>query len=449
MLLKDNFQIGENGHLSLHGVDLSNLCGEYGSPLFVFDKETLENTYERLRQAFESVYPKTMVCYSIKTNDNLSICQTLKAKGAYAEVASELDLHIALKSGFEGENIILDGPFKPIETLKKAIKNHIRLINVESFAELERVNRVAGELGVKQAIGIRVNPFKEPGVSKYFHINELVNAAYCNLESRFGLSVEETYIAIEQAMKLENLSLDALMSHPYRTATRILLPMIHELYERWGLEIKYLNIGGGFNPGGARFIGNSDLVKDFLKRKIGVKSDLHEFMRIEDIEATARSVIGEIKQSLGDIFVPTVIVEPGRYITSAAGILLTRVDHVKNVGSCKWAFIDAGTNLLPRFGATELRKTVIVNKANIEPEEEVNLVGPLLYVEDYISLKTYLPKVTEGDVLSIFDCGAYTLSRSSQFLYPRPAAILLDSKGNVTVIRERETAEDVLYKDRI
>ncbi|MCW4016291.1 MAG: hypothetical protein NWF06_07970 [Candidatus Bathyarchaeota archaeon] len=448
LIHENSFGIDKKGHLTLHGVNLVELCEKYDTPLFVFDEVKLIENFNRISSAFSALYPKVMVCYSIKTNNNLAICQTLKENGAYAEVASELDIHVALRAGFGGENIIFDGPMKSKETLKTAISKQIRLINVESLTELNRVNAVAGELGVKQAIGFRINPFKEPGIFKYLSLNKLVTAAYCNLGSRFGFSIKEAYSAVQQATKLKNLKIEAIMAHPYRVSTKVLLPMMRELYRNFGVELKYLNIGGGFNPGGARFIGNNDLIKDFLRRKIGLKSKLAENRNITNIESVAKSIVNEIKQGLEDLPEPTIIVEPGRFITSASGILLTRIDHVKNAGGYKWVMVDAGTNLLPRFGAIEQRKISVANKASKQPEEEINVVGPLLYVEDFINLKTFLPKVSEGDILSISDCGAYTISRSTQFLHPRPGAVNLDSNGNVKLIRERETPEDVLYKDK-
>jgi diaminopimelate decarboxylase len=448
LALRGSFGMGENGHLTLHGTDLVELCDKHGTPLFVFDEVSLAANFTELRQAFENVYPKVMVCYSVKTNNNLAICQTLKEKGAYVEVSSELDLHVALKAGFPGERIIFDGPFKPREALKKAMEEEVLLINVESLAEMERLNSVADEMGVKQAIGIRINPFKDPGFSKYTSLTKLLNAAYCNLESRFGFSLEEAYTAFKRATELESLSVKGVMTHPYRAATKVLLPIVKELREKLGVEISYLNIGGGFNTGDARFVGSNDLALDFLRRKIGLKSKLTESGRVSNIEAVAKSIVGEIRQGLGGSSEPTIIVEPGRFITSSSGILLVRVDHVKNSGGHRWVVVDGGTNLVPRFGAIELRKVVVANKASSQSTEEVNITGPLLYAEDFIALKTFLPEVSEGDILSIFGCGAYTLSRSNQFLHPRPAAILLNSKGEDKVIRERESFEDFLYKDR-
>jgi diaminopimelate decarboxylase len=446
--VKEHFSINGVNHLTLHGVDLVNLCEKYGTPLFVFDEESLVENFERFRKAFEGVYPKVMVCYSVKTNNNLAVCKILREKGAYAEVSSGLDLHIALKAGFSGDRIIYDGPFKPVEVLENAIKNGVLLINCESFAELERIDKVSGQRGVKQAIGIRVNPFKDSGFSKYFSLISLINAAYCNLDSRFGFSLDEAFEAFKRALELKNLSVEGVMTHPYRGAPSVLLPLMHRLYEELGVEIKYLNIGGGFNPGDVRFVGSKELIFDFIKRKVGFKSTLMKEC-VLDIESVAKSVVNEIKLGLGNLHRPILVVEPGRFITSSAGILLVRVDHVKNAGGYEWAVVDGGTNLLPRFGAEELRKVAIANKASEDSNGIVNIVGPLLYPNDFITLRAPLPKVCEGDIIAVFGCGAYTLSRANQFLYPRPSAVLLTANGEVKIIRERETYEDFLSKDVI
>jgi diaminopimelate decarboxylase len=448
LISEKNFGTGKKDHLTLHGVDLVDLCDQYGTPLFVFDEVSLVENFERFRCAFENVYPKVMVCFSVKTNNNLAICKILREKGAYAEVSSELDLYVALRAGFRGEKIIFDGPFKSREALRRALRERVLLINVESFAEMKRLNDIAAQMGLKQAVGLRINTFRDPGFSKYINMTNLVNAAFCHLDSRFGFSMEDAYIAFKRAAELKNISVEGIMTHPYGAATRVLLPMVRELREKLGVEIKYLNIGGGFNPGDASFVGSRELVSDLLRRKVGLKSKLTYGGRASNIGSLAKSIIAEVKLSLGDSPEQTIVVEPGRFISSSVGILLVRVDHVKEAGGYKWVMVDGGTNLVPRFTSLELRKIAVANKANSQSDEEVNVVGPLLYAEDFITLKMALPKLSEGDVLAIFGCGAYTLSRSNQFLYPRPAAVLLNSEGDVRVIRERETFEDFLYKDR-
>ena len=447
MVNKDHLNV-EDGNLTLHGVDLVNLCEVHGTPLFVFDEASLVENLKRLRQAFKNCYPKIMVCYSVKTNNNLSICKILRENGAFAEVSSELDLQVALKAGFKGEKIIFDGPFKPKEALQRALNENVLLINVESFEEMERLNRVAGEMGVKQTIGLRINPFKDPGFSKYINLKNIINAAYCNLGSRFGFSLEETYRAFKHAKNLKNLHVEGIMTHPYRAAN-VLLPIIQEVRVRYGIDIKYLNIGGGFYTGEPRFLASSDLILDLFKRKMGIKSKLAEEDTVPSIESVADLIIGEIKQGLGDSSDYTLIVEPGRFIISSAGILLVQVDHVKHAGGHKWVLVDGGTNLLPRFSSVDLRKIIVANKASSRPEEEVNIVGPLLYKDDFITLKTNLPKISEADIIAILDCGAYSLSRANQFLHLRPTTVLVNSRGNVKVIREKESFEYFLCKDKM
>lgn len=450
LTFEENFAVVKNGHLALHDLDLVDLCSEYGTPLFAFDEDRLVANFERIRRAFDSVYSKVIVCYSVKTNNNLTICKTLREKNAYAEVSSELDFDTALEAGFAGDHIIFDGTFKPKEALQKALEAKVLLINVESFTEMERLNNVAGEMGVRQPIGLRINPFEDPGFHKYTSASGLIDSALCHPSSRFGFSLNDTYLAFKKAKKFENLSVEGIMTHPYHTATKYLLPIMHEIQEKLGVEIKYLNIGGGFDPGVTRSVGIGFLIIEFIRRKMGRKSRLAVERRATKVESIAKQIVEEIKQGLGGLSEPTIVVEPGKFVTASSGILLVRVDHLKEAGGYKWAIVDGGTNIVPNFlGGKELRKVIVANKASSEPEETINVVGPLLYPEDLVAFQVKLPKVSEGDILSILACGAYTLSMSNQFLYPRPAAVLLNSKGEVKVIREKETFEDFSHKDTI
>ncbi len=449
LTLRDYLVTGEGNRLTLHGVDLVDLCSKYGTPLFVFDEKSLVENFERFRGAFENVYSKIMVCYSIKTNNNLAICKILRERGAYAEVASELDLYVAKKAGFSGDHVIYDGPYKPRDALRKALEEEVLLINVESFSEMERFNQIAGKMGVKQAIGLRISPFRRRSFSAYTSLSGLIEAAYCNHGCRFGFPLEDAYSAFKRAVKLENLSVEGIITHPYRGAANTLLPIVREVHERLGIEVKYLDLGGGFYSGATRFVGSKELIWDLLRQKVGFKSKLNEGQSIVEIESVAKSVIDKVRQNLGGLPEPTIVVEPGRFIVASAGALLVRVDHVKSAGGFKWVMVDGGTNLVPHsFGYMEFHDVMSANKASGSQEELVNVVGPLLYSEDIVTLKARLPNVSEGDILLVFGCGAYTLSKSTQFLHPRPPAVLLDSKGEVRVIREKETFEDVLDKDK-
>ena len=447
LTLRDYLGSGEGNHLTLHGVDLVDLCSKYGTPLFVFDEKSLVENFERFRGAFENVYSKIMVCYSVKTNNNLAICRILREKGAYAEVSSELDLHVALKAGFPGAKIIYDGPFKPKEALQKALEEKILLVNVESFSEMGKLNRVAEEMGLEQAIGLRVNPFKLPGFFKSLHPNSLIEAGYCYPSCRFGFPLEEVHKAFEYLQKVKNLRLECLMVHPHSKALSVLLPLLKEANEKFGFEIKYLNIGGGFNPGVTGSTGDFPLMLDFIKRKLGLKSSLDKERNAPRIESVAKSIAEGVRQNLGNLPEPTLITEPGRFIVGPSGMLLLRVDHAKMAGGYKWILVDGGTNIVPVI--YERRTTLVANKALASDKELVNIVGPLLYPKDFIAIKALVPRVEENDIVAVFDCGAYSLSSSTQFLYPRPTAVLISSQGEAKVIREKETFEDVLRKDKL
>jgi len=444
MTIMKHLEVNEANHLTLHGVDLVKLCEMYGTPLFVFDETTLIENFKRFRRAFENVYSKVMVCYSVKTNNNVAICKILRENGACVEVSSMLDLYIALKAGFTGEKIIYDGPFKPVEALKEALEKEVLLINCESFTELERLNNIAKKAGIKQSIGLRVNPYTRPSFLRSLHPKTLLEeAAFCFPKCRFGFSIEEARMAFSYLKKMENLRLECLMTHPYYKAIGTLMPLFKEAYEKFGFEIKYLNIGGGFDPGTTTSTGDLLLALDYIKAKFGISP--FKGKNVQKIEDIAKNIVEKLKQNLGGLHEPILITEPGRFIVGPAGILLLRVDHVKVAGGYKWIMVDGGTNIVPGF--YERRRLLVANNGSASDQEVVNVVGPLLYPKDFIAIKAMLPKVKEGDVIAVLDCGAYSLSSSTQFLYPRPSAVLVNSEGKVQVIREKETYDDVIGKD--
>lgn len=443
-----HLEVNEANHITLHGVDLVGLCEKYGTPLFVFDEATLIGSFERFKRAFESVYPKVMVCYSVKTNNNLAICKILCEKGTYAEVSSALDLYVALKAGFPGERIVYDGPFKPLKVLEKAVEEHVLLINCESLAEIERLNGVAEKLGVVQSIGLRVNPFRRPSFWRSLHPKTLLEeAAFCFPRCRFGFSLDEIHEAFKVLKGIDNLRLECLMTHPYYNAVNVLLPLFKEAHCDFDFEIKYLNVGGGFNPGTSGSTGDLLLALDHIKRGLGLKSSLDGKRKFQNIEDAAKALIEGIRQNLDGLLEPTLITEPGRFIVGPSGLLLLRVDHVKVAGGYKWVIVNGGTNLLPSF--YERRKILVANNGSDDDVEMANVVGPLLYPKDFIAIKMMIPKVKEGDIIAVLDCGAYSLSSSTQFLYPRPPAVMINSQGKEHIIRERESFEDVTGKDRL
>lgn len=439
MKMKGSFDTSTD-HLAINGVDLVDLCDRFGTPLFVFDENLLRENYRRMHAAFQMHYPNIIIAYSIKTNYNLAICDILREEGAYAAVASGLDLYVAKKVGFPSERIIFDGLYKSQSELYDALRNKLLMINVESFSELERLNRLAGEMGVKQDIGIRINLTKRRWFFREVFDSE---AIHCYPSSRFGFPLQDAFTAFRQASKLENLNVVGIMTHPYQVAIKVLLPFINLIRKELGIKIRFLNMGGGFSKN-RRTIRISDLVKDLVRQKLGLSSQLDKNERSTNLETVATSITNAVKRTLKDM--PQIVLEPGRYIVSDTGLLLLRVGCVKEVSGHKWVIVDGGTNLVPDYW--ERREIRIVQRENAQPTELVNVVGPLLYTDDFIAIKQRLPKVQEGDILAVSNVGEYTLSQFNQFLYPRPSVVLLSSDGKITQIREKETYEDVLHKDR-
>jgi len=440
---KEQFEILNNNHLGIRGVDLVDLCDKYGTPLFVIDEARLRENYRTFYDAFSKHYPKTIVCYSIKTNYNLAICKMLRQEGAYVAAASGLDLYVARKAGFPPKRVILDGLYKSEAELMEALKSNVLLINIESFSELEGLNRIAEKIGVTQDIGIRVNVTKTQVFTR-----KLSEAIFCYPASRFGFSLETAWLAFKRASKLKNLRVTGIMTHPYQGAADILLPYIKRIQNELGIKIQYINFGGGFakNP----TLNNFDLMMDFFRKKLGLRSKLDkrkkESVTRVCLERTSKIIAKAVKQKLGGTSEPTIIFEPGRAIVGSAGLLLLQVNCIKEAGGYKWVVVDGGTNLIPDYW--ERREIQIVNRETLLPLETVNLVGPLLYTHDFIAIKKRLPKIQEGDILVILDSGAYTLSQSNQFLHPRPAVVLVDLNGRLVKIREKENYEDVLWMDR-
>jgi diaminopimelate decarboxylase len=433
---KQIFEVTREDHLSLRGVDIVDICEKYGTPLFVFDELSIRENYQRFSKAFEN-YPKTNICYSVKTNNNLAICKIMKEEGAYAEVGSGLDLYIAKEAGFPPDRIIFDGLYKPEQVLREALEYGVSLINVESFSELELLNKIAGEMGKKQNIGIRISTFAK----KRLNPEDL----YCNPLSRFGFLPEDVDNAFSQALKMGNLEVKGIMIHPY-WGIYWFLPLVKRIQEKFHLKIEYINFGGGFLKPGTRKVGISDLLKDYLRQKFKLKSklDMLSPKKIREIEEAGKLTIAEVDKVLGNRDA-TLVFEPGRYLIHDTGFLLLRAGTIKEAGGYKWVVVDGGVNLNSDY--LERRKIRLVNRMSAPPSELTNVVGPLLFARDFVTIKQKLPEIRIGDILAVSNSGAYTLSNSTQFLNPRPSAVLISPDGKVNEIREKEAYKDVTRMD--
>lgn len=431
--------------MEIRGIDLVELTKEYGTPLFIFDETRLRENYQNFFHAFKQNYPAVIVCYSIKTNYNPTICRIFQQEGSYAEVGSGLDLYVARKAGFTPERIIYDGVYKSDEELHEALKEGVLNVNVESFSELKRLDKIAEKIDLKQAVGIRINLYNIPKnpISKFFNYESL----FCYSTMRFGFSPEEAYLVCREALKMKNLQFVGLMTHPYHGAIKPMLTFAERIMDDFGIKVRYINLGGGFSVPTVHSVTPFDLVKNSFKERLGIRTSLDKKEKVQGIAEIAKSITATIKLEaskdlLSDL---TLVLEPGRYLVGSAGLLLLRVVDVKTVGGYKWIITDGGTNIFT--GYSERREILVANRASSTSDEVVNVMGRLLHAHDFITIKQRLPRLQEGDIIAVLDVGAYCMSRSNQFLYPRPYVILISQDGRPLVIRRGEAYKDVLHMD--
>ncbi len=427
-MLKPHFSVNDRGHLVVRGHDALDLVEKFGTPLYVMDEVRIRENFRKLKKAF-SGWPKLLICYAYKANNNLAICKILQQEGAGADVASLTELRIALKVGVPPEKIVFNGPNKSDEELTEAVENGI-LINLDSLDEFRRLLGILEKTGKKARIGFRINPNIRPSTHPY-----IVAGAR---ESKFGLDLEsgEALEAYREAAKSGKVKLECVHCHigsqileaePFIEEARKLAEFYAEL--RKFAPVEMLDLGGG----------------------IGVPYQPDE--KPAPLEEIAQGVIREIKNTLEkhSVPLPILVLEPGRYLVADAGVLLTRV------GACKerswmppWVYVDAGMNVLIRpalYGSYHHME--LANRMNDPHDHEVNVAGPLCETSDILGNKRKLPKPKPGDVVAIFDVGAYGISMSSQHTgHGRPAMVLVSDKG-VALIRRREEPEDIIQFDSI
>jgi len=423
----------KNGELHCENVPAAKLAAECGTPLYVYSKATLLHHFRQVRDAFAPLKPT--ICYSIKSNGNLNLCKILAKEGCGFDVTSGGELFRAMQAGGNPKDIIYAGVGKTDEEIAEAIRVGIAAFNIESEAEIENIDRIAGQLG-KQAIGaLRINPDVDPGAKTH------IKTTTGKKETKFGVDIERAERVFEQYRGLKNLHLGGLHLHigspvyevkPYVDAVTKAIALIDRLTER-GHKIEWLDLGGGFAV-------NYERPDQALP-----------------VTEHAKALIPLLKDKPYRI-----ALEPGRYIVGNAGILLTKVLYRKTGGEKKFVIIDAAMNDLIRPtlydsyhfiwptkpGAADVPKT---RNKDLEPTdgETVDVVGPICESGDYLAKNRPLPVVKRGDLLAVFTAGAYGFAMSSQYNNrPRAAEVLVDG-DTFKVIRRRETYEDLVAAERL
>ncbi|MDQ7038195.1 MAG: diaminopimelate decarboxylase, partial [Aquificota bacterium] len=371
---------------------------------------------ERIR-AYRRAFPGALICYAVKANFNPEIIRIASEEGAGADIVSGGELICALKGGVDPSRIVYAGVGKTQEEIELAISKDILLFNVESEEELLVLDELAGKIGKKVRVAIRVNPDVDPKTHPYI--------ATGLKKSKFGIDIETAPDLFKRARALENLDVAGIHCHigsqildvaPYGEAVEKVVKLYREL-SNYGFEIRFLDIGGGL---GIRY-------------------------RPEDREPTPEDLAGVVRPKLEGVDA-TLILEPGRSVVGNAGVLISEVQFVKDKGHKHFIIVDAGMNDL-------VRPSIYDAYHHIVPVEErggehiiADIVGPICETGDFLARDRRVPDLRRGDLIAVLSAGAYGFSMASHYnVRPRPAEVLVE-KGDVRLIRRRETYEYILYE---
>lgn len=404
----------------IDGADVGMLVGKYGSPLYVASEDTLRNKYRDFIKALRAVYPDTTIAYSYKTNYLSGICSIFHQEGAWAEVVSGFEYDIAVDLGVEQSKIVFNGPHKKKEELIRAIKGNA-MINIDSYNEVYQLENLSRSKDNPVKVGVRINMnLNYPPWNKFGF----------NLESGQAFEVCRR-VASSRFLKLNGLHChlgtyiaDASM---YAQGMAKLIEFGLKLEKELKVQIDYLDIGGGYasvNTLHTQFLSAAAVIPTFEQYAIAVCSLL-------------RDRAGEFKKR------PRLLLEPGRALVDEGVSLVTTVVSTKRfTDGNKGVIVDAGVNLLPT--SYWFKHDIASTQDMGSSLETVNIYGCLCMQIDVIRTEVRLPLLQKGSLLIIKNVGAYNLSQSMQFIYPRPAVVIVNN-GRSEYLRLPETTKDLRY----
>ncbi|MDI6703707.1 MAG: diaminopimelate decarboxylase [bacterium] len=408
-----------NHELFCEEVKIQEIAEDIGTPFYLYNYDIIVGNYQRFIEAFKEFSP--LICYAYKANSNLAICKVLASKGCGADIFSGGELFKARKAGVPPDKIVFNGNGKTRQEIEYALEENILMFNVDQRDELLLLNELAKKKEKVARISVRVNPQIDPKTHPY------VATGLAN--SKFGLSFHQAEEVYRLATELKNIHILGIHTHigsqitktgPYLETLKMLNEIISRL-EKTGIEIRYLNLGGGFG---------------IAYREETVPSP-QEF-------ATMLSPYINRDYRL--------ILEPGRAIVGNAGILVTKVLYVKNTPSKTFIVVDCAMNDLIRPALyNSFHRILPVNNKGSEKDKTflVDIVGPICEDGDFLGKDRRLPALRPGDLLAILDTGAYGYAMSSNYNLRLRVSEVMVIKDRYYTIRESETYEDLIAKEII
>ena len=405
-----------NGRLHFEGVALDTLAERFGTPLYVYSRHALESAYQAYAEAFSAT--PHLICYAAKANSSLAILNLFARLGAGFDIVSGGELARVLAAGGDPGKTVFSGVGKTVDEMRAALHAGILCFNVESVAELHRLNRVAGELGKVAPVSFRVNPDVDPKTHPYISTGLK--------ENKFGVPIADAPGLYRLAASLPNLKITGIDCHigsqltdlsPLADAADRVLELVDTLATE-GIMLHHIDLGGGV---GIRYHNETP-------------PDLAAYGRV-----LAQKFAGRREKLL---------LEPGRSLVGNAGALLTRVEYLKPGEDKNFAIVDAAMNDLMRPALYEAYHDIVAVNERDAPAQRYDIVGPICETGDFLGFARDLA-IEEGDVLALLSAGAYGMSMASNYnSRPRAAEILID-KNEIHLIRKRETQDALMAGERL
>lgn len=401
-----------DGELYAENVAVSDIAAAHGTPCYIYSRKALETAFGEYQRALADC--DHLICYAVKANSNLAVLNVLARLGAGFDIVSEGELERVVAAGGDPAKVVFSGVGKKPGEMARALELGIHCFNLESAAELEVLDRVAGELGRVAPVSVRVNPDVDAQTHPYISTGLR--------ENKFGVTVEEALSVYQRAAQLDNIEIVGLDCHigsqltqvsPFLDALRRLLTLVDTLAES-GIHIRHLDLGGG----------------------LGVRYR-------EESPPSIAEYIGALRSELQGRQLQLMF-EPGRSIAANAGLLVTRVEYLKPTPEHNFALVDAAMNdmIRPALYQAWLDIQPVVQGSEAATARW-DVVGPVCETGDFLGKDREL-SLAQGDLLALFGAGAYGFSMSSNYNSRGRAAEIMVDGDRAHLIRERETIADMM-----
>ncbi len=408
----------QEDELYCENVAVQKIAAEIGTPFYLYSHATLTRHFKAFSEAFAGM--KKLICFSAKANTNLAILKLFATAGCGLDIVSGGELFRGIQAGFTPDRIVYSGVGKRVDEIDYALKSDILMFNLESLDELKLINQRAGQFNQRARIAIRVNPDVDPKTHPYISTGLKKN--------KFGIDIATALEGYRLAAGLENIEVIGIDCHigsqiteagPFEDALKSIKTLIQQLKSELGIEIQYIDMGGGLG------ITYADETPPSLK---------------EYAEAFLENLEGM------DL---TLILEPGRVLVGNAGVLVTRVLYKKAGKGKNFVIVDAGMNDLMRptlYNAFHAIEPIVRTEA---PLTVADVVGPICESGDFLAVDRNLPEVNADDLLAVMSTGAYGFVMSSNYCSrPRVAEVMV-KKHQYHVVKERETYQDLVKGESI